>query len=69
VRPDQSLTLVFEISSSEVAEVAVEENVDCTITFPNGETREPCSGSADLANVHTAGSGKRHYAFPDQGPD
>lgn len=68
VAPGQDMTLVLRIDSPELAEVVVQEDVSCTVAFPDDRTREPCQQSGGLAEVYTTGSGAREYAFDYQAP-
>lgn len=66
--PGEDVDLIFRIDSPDLAEVVVEEEIRCTVTFPNGNEREPCGATAGLAEIRTAGSGAREYVFDYQAP-
>lgn len=66
--PGEDMTLVLRIDSPELAEVVVQEDVSCTVTFPDDRERSPCQQSGGLVEVYTTGSGAREYAFDYQAP-
>lgn len=68
-QPGEDVDLVFQIESPDLAEVVVQEEVTCTVTFPDGSERQPCGATAGLAEVRTAGSSAREYVFDYQAPD
>lgn len=67
-QPGDDLTMIFEIPAPGTAELVVQEELRCTLTFPDNATREPCGQTGDLIEVRTNGSGPTAYRVPYQAP-
>lgn len=67
--PGQELALVFEVAAPDVAEIVVQERVECTLAFPDGTERSPCSRPGSTLELRTSGDEARTYVVPYQAPD
>lgn len=67
-QPGEDLMLAFEVPPPDLVEVAVQENLNCTVTFPDGRDRHPCGQAGSLIQLQTQGDGDRSYTLPYQAP-
>lgn len=68
VHAGDDLDLVLSITSPDLAEVSLQEEITCTVTLPSGEERAPCERQGSLVSVRLVGEETREHVFAYQAP-
>lgn len=63
----QDMKLIFRIDAPDLAEIALMERVECTITYPSGRSVDACDRSSGI-EVRVLSGGGREFVFPYVAP-
>ncbi len=66
--PGQAIGLVLTIQGPPLVEASVQEEVACTLTFPDGTERDVCQRQGSMVQARLVGETTREHVFPYPAP-